>query len=257
MKLPHGGQIGSLKMSIVIGAAELPTNTPSSRTRSATASGGGGGDVRRPGRDGDDDCHGWATTSATPTMATTTVAATANPQPGIASSPRRRLTPRRCARATRIARAPGGWGRPTRSAAASVRQVRTGGRRGPHRALRRGVARQRGRRGRKTAGRLAGERGRQPADLAALQNVGGAILIGRGQRRVGGRRQITAGGVAVRGVLGHAAGDHARRRRPECSGRAALGRGIAWFRCAPITLTWSPWYGGDPVKHSYNTQANA
>ena len=33
-------------------------------------------------------------------------------------------------------------------------------------------------------------------------------------------------------------------------GRAALGRGIAWLRCAPITLTWSPLYGGDPVKHS-------
>jgi len=25
MKLPHGGQMGSLKMSMVVGAAELPT----------------------------------------------------------------------------------------------------------------------------------------------------------------------------------------------------------------------------------------
>ena len=33
-------------------------------------------------------------------------------------------------------------------------------------------------------------------------------------------------------------------------GRATLGRGIAWLMCAPITLIWSPWYGGFPVKHS-------
>ena len=40
-------------------------------------------------------------------------------------------------------------------------------------------------------------------------------------------------------------------------GRAALGCGIAWCRWAPITLTWSPVYGGDPVRHSYSTQARA
>src|ERR1700735_1778458 len=75
MKLPHGGQIGSLKMSMGIGAAELPPITPSSRIRSATASGGGAADV--VGRDaGDDDRHGCATTRATLTIAMTTVAAT-------------------------------------------------------------------------------------------------------------------------------------------------------------------------------------
>jgi hypothetical protein len=40
---------------------------------------------------------------------------------------------------------------------------------------------------RKTAGRLARERGRQPRQLASLQDVGGAILIGCGVRCVGGR----------------------------------------------------------------------
>src|ERR1700733_2789761 len=68
MKLPHGGQMGSLKMSIVTGAAELPMKTPSSRTRSsiASAAGAGGCDA-----DGPDDRHGWATTRTAPTSATT------------------------------------------------------------------------------------------------------------------------------------------------------------------------------------------
>src|SRR5271166_1862699 len=76
MKLPHGGQMGSLKISIVVGAAELPIDTPSSRTRSSTASGGGAADVGVDVVDGDDDCHGWAATTASPpTKATTTVTA--------------------------------------------------------------------------------------------------------------------------------------------------------------------------------------
>src|SRR5947209_14444320 len=78
MKLPHGGQIGSLKMSIVVGAAELPTDTPSSSTLSSTASGGGAADVGVEGRaDGDDDCHGWAATTANPTTTATTTATAA------------------------------------------------------------------------------------------------------------------------------------------------------------------------------------
>ena len=75
MKLPHGGQMGSLKMSIVTGATELPMYTPSSRTRSATASGGGGGGAAGDEWDDRDDCHGWATTTATPTTAATTTPA--------------------------------------------------------------------------------------------------------------------------------------------------------------------------------------
>src|ERR1700757_2164939 len=64
MKLPQGGHMGSLKMSIVVGAAVLPMDTPSSRTRSSTASGGGGADVMED--DGDDVSHGRPMTRATP-----------------------------------------------------------------------------------------------------------------------------------------------------------------------------------------------
>src|SRR6185312_4368789 len=75
MKVPQGGQMGSLKMSIVTRAAELPTYTPSSRTRSATASGGGAG--------GEPDCQGRTTASITPTRTTATAAATATHSQGL------------------------------------------------------------------------------------------------------------------------------------------------------------------------------
>ena len=68
--------MGSLKMSIVVVAAELPRYTPSSRTRSATASGAGADDGVVDGV-GVDDRHGWARMMPTPPpkIATTTTAA--------------------------------------------------------------------------------------------------------------------------------------------------------------------------------------
>src|SRR5690348_12541895 len=80
MKLPHGGQMGSLKTSIVVWAAELPTNTPSSMTRNATASGGGGGGV---GAGRVFDSQGRTTPRITPMSAIVRVAATPTHSQGL------------------------------------------------------------------------------------------------------------------------------------------------------------------------------
>src|SRR5690348_5871987 len=80
MKLPHGGQIGALKMSIVVWAAELPTNTPSSRIRRATASAGGGGGT---GAGPDFDSHGRTTPRTTPRSSTVMVAVIATHSQGL------------------------------------------------------------------------------------------------------------------------------------------------------------------------------